>query len=134
MAASEKSQFLGACVGAACGAIGWMVVLGIAIRELLLIVVPPIWAIVGVYAALRIYVFAPPHRNSAIGVALLWFIVLNVIALNVYYESIPNTIWGFSTGKDVISLPSANLILGAVTLLGCWLLLKNYLRQRQRRP
>ena len=98
----------GGRVGANLGGFAWMLLLGIATGNWILIAGPVLLALVGIK-----WLRKPGH-------VALWVVAWSVVAVNVYYDNIPERVLGVSTGKEVMSLLFANILLGAALVLGIW--------------
>ncbi len=95
-------------VGATLGCFAWILLLGIATGNWILIAGPVLLALVGLK-----WLHKPGH-------VALWGIGWSALAMNIYYDQIPERFLGISTGKDVMSLLFANILLGAALVLGIW--------------
>ena len=95
-------------VGANLGGFAWMLLLGIATGNWILIAGPVLLAFVGIR-----WFRKPGHVT-------LWVVGWSALAMNVYYDQIPERFLGISTGKDMMSLPLVNIVFGALVVLVIW--------------
>ena len=95
-------------VGGNIGGFAWMLLLGIATGNWVLIAGPVLLAFVGIK-----WLRKPGH-------VALWVVGWSALAINFYYDDIPERFLGISTGKEVMSLLLVNIVLGAVLVLGIW--------------
>ncbi len=94
-------------VGGNIGGFAWMLLLGIATGNWILIAGPVLLAFVGIR-----WLRKPGHVT-------LWVVGWSALAMNVYYDDIPERFLGISTGKEAMSLLLVNIVL-AVLVLGMW--------------
>ena len=95
-------------VGATLGCFAWMLLLGIATGNWILIAGPVLLALVGLK-----WLHKPRH-------VALWGIGWSALAMNIYYDQIPERFLGISTGKEVMSLLLVNIVFGALVVLVIW--------------
>ena len=95
-------------VGANLGGFAWLLLLGIATGNWILLAGPVLLAFVGIK-----WLRKPGH-------VALWVVAWSALAMNVYYPHIPERFLGISTGKEVMSLLLVNILLGAGLVLGIW--------------
>jgi len=125
----ERMGFIMGTAGATLGALLWLVILGIVIRSILLIVLPVIFGLTCVVAAVKLYSMRPQKKLSIMGLAILWLIFWNSLLANFYYERIPQNVGTLTTGKNQFSLMHINIMLAVFFLAGCVLIVKDILSE-----
>lgn len=130
MAQSEKTGIIGGTIGATIGGIAWLVLLGIVIKSPFTIIIPIIWGLIGIIAVIKLYNGNPKRRFALVGLGLLWLVTLNFIFGNIMYDKIPDAFWGISTGKEQFSLVKLNILLGCLSLLGFYYLIKDIVERK----
>jgi hypothetical protein len=108
----ERKSMKGAVWGPLFGGFAWILLLGIVLRSVPLIIGSILATVAGGVLLRR------P------GTIVLWIAGGNLLVVNLYYECIPETAFGISTGKEAISLWLLNTAIVALALVGSWLLIR----------
>ena len=117
---AEKNRFtiVIAAAGAVFGGLFWVVIMEIALRSWFHALIPVFLGGLCIFGVIKLYNRRPERKLAIIGLAILWLVVINFIFINVLYDSVPNILWGVSTGKNQISLYMLNLYMGIFSLAG----------------
>ena len=124
----EKSQIgsiVGAILGCTLGGLVWLVGIGIGIGSPVVVVLTVVSGIICVFGVLKTIRLYSNRKYLIAGLAILWITMTNFSIGNSIYEEIPNSLWGFSTGIQSLSLVSLNLLLFSFSLLGFYFCLKD---------
>ncbi|MBU9888400.1 MAG: hypothetical protein KTQ49_00840 [Candidatus Omnitrophica bacterium] len=129
----DKGQKIGlglGVIGTVLGSTMWMVLLGFSLRSWTLILVPAIAAVLCGGIGLWL-LWARPERSMGIfGLIGLWLVLLNGIFANAYYDRIPETLGGISTGKGDLALFQINVFLGVLMLFASGCIIRQFLKDR----
>jgi glucan phosphoethanolaminetransferase (alkaline phosphatase superfamily) len=127
-------------LGAAIGAYGWALLLGIVIKELLLMILPILFGLICVFGFLKLRRDFPQKRWALIGVAVVWLTLTNMILFNAFYTRIPDQLYHgenellialFSTNKAPFNPLIVNLLFGIVLMVGLVFILMDVIRMKR---
>jgi len=124
-----KGAFWG-IVGATIGGIGWIIILGVVLRSPAIATIATALGVTTLFVALKLYQISPDRAFAIIGTVLLWLIIINLIFLNLLYETIPEKLGGLATGKDQISLITLNIQIGVFSIVGFFFLILDIIDTR----
>ena len=123
---------LGSLVGGTVGGFGWVVLFGIANRSLLMTGVPLIVGAICVTVGMRLFDARPQRQFAIAGLAELWIVLFDLLFVNLWYDKIPETLAGITTGKAQWSLLSLNLFLLVFSMLGFACVIKDILNSHKK--
>jgi len=124
-----KGAFWG-IVGATIGGIGWIIILGVVLRSPAIATIATALGVTTLFVALKLYQISPDRAFAIIGTVLLWLIIINLIFLNLLYETIPGKLGDLATGKDQISLITLNIQIGVFSIVGFFFLILDIIDTR----
>lgn len=128
-------------IGATVGAYGWALLLGIVIKDPLLIILPMLFGLICVFGFLKMRRDFPEKRWTVIGVAVVWLSLTNMVFFNTHYTRIPDQLYHgdsklllvlFSTNKAQFNPLVVNLLFGIVLIVGLVFILIDVIRTRSR--
>ncbi|MEE8107407.1 MAG: hypothetical protein V3T86_17870 [Planctomycetota bacterium] len=106
--------------GAAIGSTAWLLILGLAISDPLLIAAAPVLALLTIVGAEGI--MRRPERHPILTPSLfVWIGGFNLLFLNLYFEEIPKHVAGISTGKTpnvrlLLNVMLASIVIGGILM------------------
>ena len=139
MQQAMKKGVIGGIIGATFGAFCWVLILGIVIKEPLLIYLPIISGLICVFGFVKLWDSFPQRIFSIVGIVILWLTILDMIFANIYYSRIPERLYHgsdplllslFSTNKAQFSPLIINLFFGVFIIIGCAFILTDIIKAR----
>jgi len=128
-------------IGAAIGAYGWAVLLGIVIKDFLLMILSIIFGLICVFGFIRLRETFPQKKWLLTGSTIVWIIITNLVLFNAYYPKIPDQLYHgdneliialLSTNKAQFNPLVINLLFGIILVCGVGLILMDVIRSNRR--
>jgi len=138
---SIKKGLMAGIIGAAIGAYGWAVLLGLVIKDVLLIILPILFGLICVFGFIRLRETFPQKKWLLTGSAVVWIIITNLVLFNAYYPGIPDQLYHgenellrtlLSTNKAQVNPLVINLLFGIILVCGAGLILMDVIRSKRR--
>jgi len=118
MNASNKYANLGAVIGIVAGSLSWMIVFGFVVGTPLVSCLVAALGIIAGVAAFKLLAAYDQRRLSIMGALIALMVSVNLFFLNNFYDRIPSSMGGITTGKECVSLCSLNSLLAAFMAAG----------------
>ena len=125
---SQKIGIISGALGTTVGGLAWLVGIGLVNKTPWLVVSSFAWGVVGFCVAAALVVKYPERFRSSGGLLVLWLVVFNLSVGNLIYEQVPAEIFGQPTGAQHLDVVSLNILLGAFSLFGFALILRDVWR------
>lgn len=128
-----RAQKIGTWVGIAgtvLGCTAWMVFLGVALKDPVLITAPVVITLLCIMTGFLSFKVCPHRLAGILGLMGLWLMMLNGMVINAYYEKIPEMIGGTTTGKTPAGLFQANLFIVVFAMMSSGAVLYELFRKK----
>ncbi|MBD3412845.1 MAG: hypothetical protein GF421_00240 [Candidatus Aminicenantes bacterium] len=138
---SIKKGLMAGIIGAAIGAYGWAVLLGLVIKDVLLIILPILFGLICVFGFIRLRGTFPQKKWLLTGSTVVWIIITNLALFNAYYPRITDQLYHgknellrtlLSTNKAQVNPLVINLLFGIILVCGVGLILMDVIRSKRR--
>lgn len=126
----KKMGLIFGSFGTILGGVLWLVILGVVLKSLLLILVPFLLGIVCFILVVVLSNRYPEKYLAILGMVIVFITFINLLFVNLFFDKIPDTIGGITTGKAGFNIIQINLLLGAMLLIGFFLSLKDILKKK----
>ncbi len=127
---SKKIGIWAGILGTVFGCTAWMALLGAALKDPVLILAPAAVALLCVVAGFWFLNTCPDRLAGIFGLMGLWLMMLNAMIINIYYDRIPETIGGVTTGKSPTGLLEANFFIVVLALVSSGFVIYELLRKK----
>lgn len=115
---AQGNGMTGALLGVAGGGFAWMVVTGLVIGSPGASALAVLLGLLCFLGGMRLFRARPERRLTVFGLAILWVSAFDLIFVQLYYDEIPDTVGGITTGKEMLSSLVLTIALAILTLLG----------------
>ncbi len=127
---AKKSGILWGSLGSIVGGLSWIVVLGVALGSFWVVAMAVFVGILGFVVTVIFLNHSSERYFLMMGSLMSGLALANIAAINLFYERIPETINGITTGKESLSLPVINLFLILLLLAGLFFVFKDLLKKK----
>lgn len=118
----QKAGFYGGVFGGVAGGFTWLAMTGFIIHRPLVALAALAAAGVTILAALLAFKRFPARQLTLTGLVIIWVVIVNLIFIPRVYDAIPASVGGMTTGKEVFSEMKLMLLVGALSLLGFFMI------------
>jgi hypothetical protein len=125
----QKIGIVAGVIGTFLGCTAWMFLLGFALGEPVLIIAPIATGALCGGVGLWLFKVRPRRYLGICGLAGLWLVMLNGILANAYFDRIPETLGGMSTGKTGWALFQVNFFVVALGLFASFGIVREFLKE-----
>jgi len=109
-------------VGAMCGGFSWMLLLGAVLGDVALLFLAAGGLLAGLAGGLRLMTRFPRQQRRVTGGGLIWMALWSGTVLAVWWDRIPESVGGMTTGKSTAGAIAAGCVLAAVAIVGARML------------
>ncbi len=129
MSNPETNGMTGGLLGTAGGGFAWIVITGFVIGAPIVSGLAVILGLVCFAGGMVLFRAQPQRRLTVIGLAIIWVALFNVIFVNFYYERIPDTIGGITSGKGAWSSQSVTVLMAVLAVVGFGIVAWEFVRK-----